>query len=152
MPVSSQRNALTSVYRKAVRKARRAGDAEGMEKALAGANAHGLQVTGIGRVEERRAGDVAAGNSALWRTGQNVQRTRSADEETSKSMNSTGPRTFAATGNQLTARQGLFKRIMAAGAAKSGDFREEAAGLGVTDSGYDNALKRAFGKKPPGGK
>ncbi len=52
-------------------------------------------------------------------------------------------KTQAATGNLLAARQGLFKRMQQAGPnGLTPDMRAEAAQLGVTDSGFNQAMNK----------
>lgn len=145
MGLSSQRNALRSAYRKGIRNARKAGDALKMEQLMAGANARGLQVTGLSRFEDRRAGDVYAGNQAADQSRVNAELERRAMDGVNKigNMDSGGSFVEAATGDKLKGRQALYAAMKQAGPKNiSDELYAEGERLGLSKAVVDTAASR----------
>lgn len=125
----------TRLFREARRARRMIGDRAG-EAAAAQVGEYAAKVAatepaGIGSREERMARQSLRRQSAALASGFRPE-------------GGTGE-TTAATGNVLNARQNLFKKMQAAGPESAASFRKEAAALGVTDLGFDRALRSVGG-------
>lgn len=125
----------TRLFREARRARRMIGDRAG-EAAAAQVGEYAAKVAatepaGIGSREERMARQSLRRQSAALASGFRPE-------------GGTGE-TTAATGNVLNARQNLFKKMQAAGPESAAGFRKEAAALGVTDLGFDRALRSVGG-------
>lgn len=120
----------TRLFREARRARRLLGDRAG-EAAAAQLGEYASKVAatepaGIGSRDERMARQTLRRQSAALASGFR-------------------PNGAAATGDALAARQDLFKRMQAAGSQGAAQFRSEAASLGVSDVGFDRALRNVGG-------